>query len=417
MTEAVFGALVHQALLLSVGIALLWALRRPLQRRLGAGAAYAAWLLVPALLLAPVLPRPAQEPLRVVLRAAGMSATPTLSALPAPATSPAGLWLALWLAGTGFFVGLQTQRQWRLDRLGEQLPAGSSPALVGLLQPHVALPADFEQRFSAAERELILAHEQVHRDRLDNLWNLLACALTALHWWNPLAWWAARRMQADQELACDATVLAARPQARADYVRALLAAHDLTPHAAPLACRWGSVHPLVERIAMLNRPLPLNRRRALLVAAFVTGVSTLAYAAESQMPPGAGYIELQLMVERTQGTAERPLQKTTSQAKVISRDGKPSELLLKAIASEIQGWATEPLRIGLLVQKQEGGALIKTEIRSGDAGVEIGRPIVTTLWNTKARIEIDRPQAGEKFVLELTPTELPADFKPPKNTF
>jgi len=415
MSEALLAVLLHQALLLSLGIALLWALRRPLQRRLGAGASYAAWLLVPALLFAPALPRPAQEPLKVVLQAAGMSATQALPALPAPATSTAGLWLALWLAGTGFVVGLQTQRQWRLERLGERLPAGSSPALVGLLRPHVALPADFEQRFSAAERELILAHEQVHRDRLDNLWNLLACALTALHWWNPLAWWAARRMQADQELACDATVLAARPQARADYTRALLAAHDLTPHAAPLASHWGTAHPLVERIAMLNRPLPLNRRAALLLAAGMTIASAVVYAAEA--PPtaaGAGYIEMQLKVERSQGGS-----KSTVEARVIGRDGERVTVLLKGIGLPGDGpdWTKEPLSITLWPKKAGDSAAIRTQISHGEPAVELGRPGVMSAWGQKARIEIGRSDSDQKFVMELTPTAMPADFQPPKNTF
>lgn len=167
---------------------------------------------------------------------------------------------------------------------------------------------------------------------------------------------------------------------------------------------------------MLNTPLPLNRRRALLLAAAVAGVSTLAYAAENPAPASAGYIELQLKVERTVG-GEQPQQRTTIEAKVATQDGKRSELHLNGIHSDTQGWATAPLRIGLLAQKQDGAALIKTEILNGDTGVEIAHPSVMTAWGTKARIEIDRPQAREKFVLELTPTALPASYQPPKNTF
>ncbi|CAM3821190.1 M56 family metallopeptidase [Roseateles saccharophilus] len=406
MSEAVFGALLHQAMLLSVGIALLWAIHRSTQRRLGAGATYAAWLLLPALLLAPALPRPAQEPLRVVLQAAGRLAMPALPTLPAPATSTSGLWLALWLAGTGFFVGLQTQRQWRLDRLGVRLPAGSSPALVGLLRPHVALPADFEQRFSPAERELILAHEQVHRARLDNLWNLLACALTALHWWNPLAWWAARRMRADQELACDAAVLAARPQARTDYTRALLAAHDLTPHAAPLASCWGTAHPLVERIAMLNRPLPLNRRRALAVATAVSLTTALAYAAESPPAVDGGYVQLHVQLENNLGS---------TRSRVATDVAIPIGKLTKL---ELPDAKSEPIWISLLTSKTpRDDVKFHAEITRGEPAVQWGSTILNPAWGTITRIEMSRSGSEEKVVLELTPTRVPADFQPPKNTF
>ncbi len=193
----------------------------------------------------------------------------------------------LWLAGAAVVAGAQVRRQWRLARLGSCLPAGSSPALVGLLRPRLALPADFEQRFPPAQRELILVHEQVHRERLDNLWNLLACILAAANWWNPLAWWAARRFRADQELACDAAVLALRPEARADYTQALLAAHDLHSLGAPLASRWGTTHPLVERIAMLHRPHPSSRRRAVALGLALLGVAGLAYAAQTAPAPPA----------------------------------------------------------------------------------------------------------------------------------
>lgn len=294
MAEALLTGLLLQALLLSLAVTLLWALR-PLLKRLGASAVYAAWLLVPALLLTPALPRPQQEPLTLMLKATVATPLVALPALPTPPATQKPLWLLLWLGGSAVFIALQARRQWRLARLGKQLPAGSSPALVGLLRPQVALPVDFEQRFSPAEQQLILAHEQVHRERLDNLWNLLACALTALHWWNPLAWWALARLRVDQELSCDATVLRARPQARADYTQALLAAHGLKATAAPLASRWGSVHPLVERIAMLNHPHPPKRRHLLMlgIAMLATaGASYALQAAKAEPAVAEGFLQL-----------------------------------------------------------------------------------------------------------------------------
>jgi len=327
MSDAVLALLLRQSLLLCAAILMLSALRPLLLKRLGAGATYAAWLFVPALLLTPALPRPAQEPLLVVLQATtGTARVAALPALPAPPRSQATAWLVLWLAGTAGAAALHARRQWRLTRRGERLPAGSSPALVGLLRPRVALPVDFEQRFTPAERELILAHEQVHRDRLDNLWNLLACALTALHWWNPLAWWAQRRFRADQELACDAAVLATRPGAQAAYTRALLAAHGLTAHAAPLASRWGTTHPLVERIAMLNPPTPLTRRRAVLMALTMGGAVGLTYAAQTAPAPDATagpLIRLAGSLIFQEGNQVR-----RSTLNVVARNGEPVRMVI-----------------------------------------------------------------------------------------
>ena len=408
MTDALLAALLSQALLLSLAIALLWALR-PLLKRLGVGAVYAAWLLVPALLLTPALPRPAQEPLRLVMQAAGGGNAPVaMPALPTPTTGHAAPWLALWLVGVTLVVVVQVRRQWRLARLGERLPAGSSPALVGLLRPRIALPLDFETRFNAVERELVIAHEQVHRQRLDNFWNLLACAITALHWWNPLAWWAARRMHADQELACDATVLAARPGAATTYARALLAAHGLNALGAPLASRWGSAHPLVERIAMLNHPIPLTRRRALPVVFVIASLSALAYAGSTPAVADKGFIELRLAMQRSE-----PGQKTSLTSRLIGRDGDRLRVTFNAVDVDKPGWTTQPLSITLWPEKQGETALIKTQISVGDPAVELGRPSLTAAWGETARIELSGASPDQKFMLELTPTALPADYQPP----
>ncbi|MGM9484090.1 M56 family metallopeptidase [Roseateles sp. NT4] len=272
----------QQALLLTLAVLLL-ALARPLLRRLGAGALYAAWLLVPALLLTPALPRPTlqHEPLARMLSAAGVNAPAALPALKAATPDHGGPWLTIWLAGAALSLALQWRRQWRLQRHGGSLPAGHSPALIGLLRPRVGLPEDFEARFSPAEQVLILAHEDMHRRRQDNLWNLIAGLLVALHWWNPLAHWAWRRMQGDQELSCDAAVLAAQPHQRHIYTRALLLAHGLDAQATPLASRWASYHPLIERITMLNRPRSASMRSRVTVAASVLTLSGLVYTAQA----------------------------------------------------------------------------------------------------------------------------------------
>jgi len=243
MTDTLLPALQRQALLLSLGALLLLALRPLLLKHLGARAAYAAWLLLPALLVTPLLPSLGTEPLAMVVTVAKLARTATAPLLPAQHTE--ALWprllLTLWLGGAALVLGMQAWRQWRLARHGTLLPAGASPALVGLWRPRVALPADFEARFTPDERQLILAHEDVHRARHDNAWNLLACALTALHWWNPLAWLAARRMQADQELACDAVVLGRQPgRPRHLHPRA---ARGPRPHAA----RCAAGQPLGQR--------------------------------------------------------------------------------------------------------------------------------------------------------------------------
>ena len=49
----------------------------------------------------------------------------------------------------------------------------------------------------------ILAHEETHFRHGDHLWSYLRCACLAVHWFNPLVWWAAALSRRDCELACD----------------------------------------------------------------------------------------------------------------------------------------------------------------------------------------------------------------------
>ena len=85
----------------------------------------------------------------------------------------------------------------------------------------------------------------------------------------------------DQELACDATVLALKDNIKADYAKALLKVSTFG-QASPLACGWGT-HPLVLRVGFLGKTEPSARRQiagfllvtALAVATFV-GVWSVA---------------------------------------------------------------------------------------------------------------------------------------------
>lgn len=259
------------SLMVSMGLSLgLMLLLRPLLLRgFGPRAQYTSWLLVPAFTVATTLPAP-PVPLPLVAPDATRALTVVhrnvyeavwRPVTKASTTMPSDLhqtpWLALvWLAGAstlGAAVAWQHRRwsrqlRWNAVTRTWLLPAGNSPSVVGLLRPTLALPVDFEQRFSAAERTGILDHEAVHARRHDNLWNAIATGFWILNWFNPLAWWALRAFQRDQELACDAAALAARTSVERDAYRdALLKAFEISPSSA-LSRGWRSTHPLIERL-------------------------------------------------------------------------------------------------------------------------------------------------------------------------
>ncbi|MBH9553447.1 M56 family metallopeptidase [Inhella gelatinilytica] len=255
MSEAhLLKLLGQQTVLLSLAVLTLLLLRPLLRRWGGAGAVLAGWSAVPAVLLSPWLPPlgNGSEPLAWRVRTEALLAAP-LQALPAPAT-PGVAWgtllLTAWLAGLGGLALALAWQQRRYLRQGPRLPAGSSPAWVGLWRGRLWLPLDYRQRFAPEERRLIRAHERAHAQRGDNAWTLLATAVWLLHWFNPLAWWALRRLRADQELAADAQVLRRHPSQLATYLRTLAKAE--AGDAPRLAMSPFAPHPLLERIRWMK---------------------------------------------------------------------------------------------------------------------------------------------------------------------
>ena len=93
------------------------------------------------------------------------------------------------------------------------------PVIWGLWRIYVCLPSHADE-WCATNRRMVLTHELTHVRRGDYLWQLLAIAMTAAHWFNPLAWWAAHRLRMEAETACDDAVIAygSRPS---DYAACL----------------------------------------------------------------------------------------------------------------------------------------------------------------------------------------------------
>jgi TonB family protein len=289
--------LVQATLVGSAAIALVLAGRQPLRRAFGARVAYAAWWLVPAALLALAIP---SAPSGGGMAAIGVRIAAPLGVATGFAGREAGFswqpWaLVAWACGAIAFALLMAAAQarfraalgalrphgdaWRAERAAEGLPA-----TVGVLAPRIVLPADFDARYDAAQRDLILAHERTHVARGDAWANLAVAALRCLCWFNPLVHVAARRFRHDQELACDAIVVARHPQLRRAYGDALLQA-QCAAQASPLACHFGFGHPLKERITMLREPIATRGRRIAGNAAVAILVSAAALAAWASQSP------------------------------------------------------------------------------------------------------------------------------------
>jgi beta-lactamase regulating signal transducer with metallopeptidase domain len=391
------------SLVISATVGMVLALRGPARRHCGASLLRPIWAAVPlvlvalllvpllSLLLHPLLKPQWATPLQALVQTVhwqGMAVpgAALVGLVPRPA---AGLFLAalagLWALGAMAVLVLMWQRQQRYLRLLQgdprhgvcRAPAGHSPAQLGLWRSRLVLPLDFEQRFSADEQALVLAHEQAHLHHHDNVWNLLAALLCALHWFNPMVWWAARAWRQDAELVCDAAVLQADPGARDTYARALLKSHSPQTWQAVLAAPWWprhrSAHPLVERVRMLNTPAPspFRRQAGLLLgwglAALCAGAAVTAQAAVDNTT-SAAQVDLQLRVLVNGLPAGEP--------RLLAALGQPATVTLAPDDKSAPGdtaWQIETTTTAL----PDGSLQLDNQVRHGDPLTSWGHTKIT----------------------------------------
>jgi bla regulator protein blaR1 len=366
---------------LSIALLLVLLLRVPLRRCAGAGVAYASWLLPLLAATASLMPAGPGNARGVLLASApGAAAAQALQVSGDAVAGWPGLpLLAVWVCGavaSALLFALQQRRFARaLGRVlrGRVREGQAGPCVAGLVRPCIVLPAAFRQRYGWRERRLIVAHEIVHLRRGDLYASALVALLRCLFWFNPLLHLACARFRLDQELACDARVLARFPEARRAYAGAMFKAQFCDAGAmdspGPLGCGWRNPHPLQERIAMLHRPLPTWPRRLggrLVLAAFGLATAAVTWAAQSGVTTGADFIDAKLTL-RSGDVAHT--------ARMINPFG---QAFLVTVSSDGQAWQAEftarpesagSIRLSARIQRDnETVATPEIVLRDGEAG-------------------------------------------------
>jgi beta-lactamase regulating signal transducer with metallopeptidase domain len=281
MGNELLAVLLHVNLAAGGAVLAVLAVRGPARRHFGAGFAYRLWSAVPVAAVAALFPPPAARWIPLP----GTPRTLVGQAADAVAGAPAAAILALWIAGAVAVALLIAVRQIRFLALARRGLAG--PAVAGVVAPRIVMPANAGERFTPEERAIIRAHERAHIDRKDPRTNGMIALAQCLNWFNPLIHLAAREARVDQELACDATVLARLPGQRRRYAETLLKT-QLTESLAPLGCHWvgAKAHPLEVRIQALRLPAASDRRRDWGLAALALTLALAAYAAWAAQPAG-----------------------------------------------------------------------------------------------------------------------------------
>lgn len=157
------------------------------------------------------------------------------------------------------------------------------PLTLGLFKPAIVLPIGIEQQLTENQLRLVLLHELAHIQRRDILWNWLAYGITLAHWFNPLIWFASKRMKADMEMACDAKVLThLSPQDRNDYGLTLINISQLSSKRLSVSHSLGILEnhrELKNRLIMIKEFTTMTLKKSIV---FGMVFSAFAFAALAQ---------------------------------------------------------------------------------------------------------------------------------------
>lgn len=219
-----------------------------------------------------VLPVSIESPLSLLPRtAAGIAAAPAgiapvigggaAAASAAPDWSSVLAWV--WIAGIAvlfLYTTVSTLRlryrvreAVRLRRNIYETEQISSPFVLGTLRPRIYLPYRMDPR----EQQHVIAHEQAHLRRGDQLWKPLGFLLLTIHWFNPVMWVSYVLLCRDIELACDETVIRSLDCGqRADYMQALVSCsvNRRRIAACPLAFGEIGVKERVKSVMLYKKP-------------------------------------------------------------------------------------------------------------------------------------------------------------------
>lgn len=165
----------------------------------------------------------------------------------------------------------------------------TTPALWASIEPTLLLPANMLQ--NSEQLMFGIRHELTHYKHRDFLVSLLLVVLRCVYWFNPVVWLAAKRIEADMETACDASVTASmKNDQRGRYIEAVI---DLSRNAdAQYMLGMGthtdrkSIEKRIRGIFMTKRTTPAVRIVAALMACLMLVVCfTTACQPTPEKPP------------------------------------------------------------------------------------------------------------------------------------
>ena len=209
-----------------------------------------------------------------------------------------------------------------------------------------------------------LEHEATHHRHGDHIWAFLRCVCLAIHWYNPLVWWAAFLSQRDAELACDeATIKQLGEGERAEYGRTLIGMTcQKSANVLITATTMNSgKHGIKERITLIAKK-PKMAMYTLLIVIFVASIAVgcTFTGARIDIPepgPEAGKANGDILdsegnvIKSTakangdildrNGNVIKSTNSKEGSVDILDRDGKPTFTLYRVSKEEAAGFSYE----------------------------------------------------------------------------
>ena len=166
--------------------------------------------------------------------------------------------------------------------------AADSPCLFGLFHPTIYVTQEVADNPTLLRH--CVCHERCHYRHLDHIWTVLRGACVALHWYNPLVWWAAVLSRRDSELACDeAAIEMLGERERAEYGRTLILmtaqkSRNVLLTATTMSAKKSVIRERIRMIARKPKTAVLTMIVLILVGVIAAGC---AFTGANETPPEA----------------------------------------------------------------------------------------------------------------------------------
>jgi beta-lactamase regulating signal transducer with metallopeptidase domain len=285
-------------------------------------------------------------------------------------TDPAWLSLAHALAGR---IGLHR---------GVTLLRGHGPHVPmtwGVLRPVIWIPEEADA-WAEERRAVVLAHELAHIRRRDALVGWVGHVALALHWFNPLAHVAVRRLRQEREHACDDLVLAlGTPGATyADHLLAIVRALGET-RSPSLAFAMARRSQFEGRLLAILDPRAARRRPRALNVAMGLALGMVSVALLAAIEPGVRVVAAS-GAARTVGAEPAPPQAAALDAPLVPQDTTRAAIrdlarrygITERLARQIAGAAQAervPVAVAFTLVERQSGFDARRESARGAVGL------------------------------------------------